>query len=163
LLSICISLRTATTVEQHHACTTFSGLAKAANTQVVFTLNNFSAIDSARQAVQLTALADTTTIVPDTEVGDKSAAPIVDYRLEQNYPNPFNPSTTIEFSVAVATRVLLKVYNLLGEEVAVLVDKNHAPGRYQIRWNAGAVQSGVYFYRLQTETFTQTRKLILAK
>ncbi len=134
-----------------------------ANTQVMFTLSNLSAIDSARQAIPLTALADTITIDRDTDVDNRNAAPVTDYRLEQNYPNPFNPSTTIAFSLPVSGRVTLTIFNLLGEEVATLVNQERAAGRHSIRWNASNMQSGVYFYRLRAGDFVQTRKLTLAK
>jgi hypothetical protein len=86
-----------------------------------------------------------------------------EYALQQNYPNPFNPSTTIMFQVAKAGFVSLTVYDLLGQEVATLVNENKAPGTYSIDWLAGRVPSGIYFYRLQSGSFTATRTMMLMK
>jgi hypothetical protein len=83
--------------------------------------------------------------------------------LEQNYPNPFNPSTNISFTLPSKTFVLLKVFNLLGEEVATLVNEELPPGTHLHQWNAGAMPSGVYFYRLQAGSFTETKKLLLLR
>jgi hypothetical protein len=91
--------------------------------------------------------------------------------LKQNYPNPFNPTTTIQYQIprqidggqATAGRVVLKIYNLLGQEVATLVDEIQEPGFRSVVWNAGDVASGVYFYRLQTSSFVQTRKMLLLR
>ena len=85
------------------------------------------------------------------------------YRLEQNYPNPFNPSTTINYELPITNYVELSIYNVLGQKVATLVDKKQAAGRYQVEWNAGAFASGVYYYRLSSEAFVETKKLILLK
>jgi len=83
--------------------------------------------------------------------------------LEQNYPNPFNPSTTIGFSLPRSSLVTLKIYNVNGEEVAILLAKQLPAGRHQMQWNASNLASGVYFYRLQTDDFVATRKLILLR
>jgi plastocyanin len=85
------------------------------------------------------------------------------FRLEQNYPNPFNPSTLISFDLPIQTFVSLKVYNLIGQEVATLVNEQIVAGRYSKTWNAGSMTSGVYFYRLQTASFSETKKLIITK
>ena len=85
------------------------------------------------------------------------------YQLEQNYPNPFNPATHFEFSVADMRFVTLKIYDVLGKEVATLLNATMNPGTYSIPWNAGSLPSGVYFYRLQAGQFIQTKKLTLLK
>jgi hypothetical protein len=85
------------------------------------------------------------------------------FELSQNYPNPFNPSTSIEFSIPKKGQVSLKIYNMLGEEIATLVSEKLNPGRYKKEWNAGNYASGVYFYRLDTVEFVQTKKLVLIK
>ncbi|MFQ5799537.1 MAG: T9SS type A sorting domain-containing protein, partial [Bacteroidota bacterium] len=87
----------------------------------------------------------------------------MEYDLMQNYPNPFNPSTTIEFSVPRSGYATLQVYNMLGEHLATLVSENLHPGRYNVRWNARGVSSGIYFYRLQAGEFLETKKLVLVK
>jgi hypothetical protein len=86
-----------------------------------------------------------------------------EYKLSQNYPNPFNPSTMIEFSIVKPEFVSLKVYNILGQEVATLVNEVKNPGTYSVRFDASHLSSGVYIYRLQTESFTATKKMILQK
>jgi len=97
------------------------------------------------------------------------------FRLEQNYPNPFNPSTKIRFDIPQSNPlsgevsqgrggfVRLSIHNILGQEVAVLVNENLKPGKYEIEWNASNYPSGVYFYRLVSSSFTQTRKMLLIK
>ena len=84
-------------------------------------------------------------------------------RLDQNYPNPFNPSTTIKYQLPVQTHVILTVYDLLGREVATLVNGVEDAGYKSVVWNASRVASGVYFYRLQSGTFTNVKKLLLLK
>jgi hypothetical protein len=83
--------------------------------------------------------------------------------LYQNYPNPFNPSTTIKFALPKASHVLLKVYNLLGQDVATLVNETLGPGTYERTFNAGGLASGVYLYRLQSGEFLTTKKLIMMR
>ncbi len=85
------------------------------------------------------------------------------YLLSQNYPNPFNPTTKINFSLPKSGAVSLRVYDVLGNEVATIVSGNLNAGSYTIDWNASQYASGVYFYRLQSGNFTQTKKMILVK
>lgn len=85
------------------------------------------------------------------------------YSLKQNYPNPFNPQTIIEFSIPEGGLVTLKVYDMLGKEVAKLVNDNLTPGSYATELNASLLPSGTYFYRLTAGEFTETRKMILIK
>jgi len=85
-------------------------------------------------------------------------------RLEQNYPNPFNPSTNIQFILPQATKVTLKIYDVLGKEIATLVDGQRNAGAHTVKFNAHSnLSSGVYFYRLETGDMTITRKLMLIK
>jgi hypothetical protein len=86
-----------------------------------------------------------------------------DFLLVQNYPNPFNPSTGIRFQVPGVSDVKLVVYDLLGREVATLVNERKAPGSYEATFDASGLASGVYFYRLQSGDFTQTRKLCVLR
>ncbi|MCH8034086.1 MAG: T9SS type A sorting domain-containing protein [Bacteroidetes bacterium] len=101
-------------------------------------------------------------------VEEQSENPI-SFILNQNYPNPFNPITTIKFSLPVTlsgaegSLVTLKIYNALGEEVALLLDKELTTGTYEVEWNAGGFTSGVYFYQLKTEGFVETKKMLLLK
>ena len=85
------------------------------------------------------------------------------YELNQNFPNPFNPSTRISFQIPGQYFVSLKIYNMLGEEVATLVNEKKSAGKYNVHFNASALPSGVYFYQLSAGNFTQTKKMILLK
>jgi hypothetical protein len=85
------------------------------------------------------------------------------FTLSQNYPNPFNPTTTIEFAVPKAAHVKLAVYDILGREVSVLANDYYATGNYKVTFNGPGLPSGVYFYNLQADGFTQTRKFVLLK
>ena len=85
------------------------------------------------------------------------------YYLSNNYPNPFNPATTIEYSLANAGNVELLVYNSIGQKVATIVNKHQTAGRYTVNFNATEFASGVYFYKLSTDNFTQVKKMLLIK
>ena len=85
------------------------------------------------------------------------------YSLKQNYPNPFNPTTQISYSIPTASYVKISVYNALGKEIDVIVNEKQNPGSYDVIWNGDNFSSGVYFYKIQTEGFTETRKMILLK
>jgi hypothetical protein len=85
------------------------------------------------------------------------------YALEQNYPNPFNPSTIIRFSIPEQTNATLKIFNSIGQEVASLFNGEVSAGNHEVNFNASALSSGVYFYRIQTPSFTDTKKMILIK
>jgi len=84
-------------------------------------------------------------------------------RLHQNYPNPFNPSTRISFELEKAGAVRLEIFDLRGRKIATLVDEHSQAGTHQFHWNAGALPSGVYLYRLQSDTQTASRKMVLMK
>ena len=86
-----------------------------------------------------------------------------EYVLYQNYPNPFNPSTTINYSIKSAGLVTLKVYDILGTEVATLVNERKEPGNYDVTFNAANLPSGIYVYMLISGNFLDSKKLILAK
>jgi hypothetical protein len=81
----------------------------------------------------------------------------------QNYPNPFNANTTIEFSLPRLSYVRLRVFNLLGKEIAVLVDRDLTPVNYSVDWNANGVASGVYIYRLIARSFVDTKKMLFLR
>jgi len=95
--------------------------------------------------------------------GSQKKAPTT-YALGQNYPNPFNPSTMIPFDVRQSSHVTLTVYNLLGHKITTLVDEIRSEGSYQVRFNAAALSSGIYFYRLVTsDGFLEQRRMLLVK
>ncbi len=85
------------------------------------------------------------------------------YHLHQNYPNPFNPETTLSYEVRAPAHVVLKVFNLLGQEVATLVDAQRAPGRHEVRFEARSLPSGTYFYRVEMGDFRDVKMMILLK
>lgn len=86
-----------------------------------------------------------------------------DYQLFQNYPNPFNPTTNIEFSIPLSGLVSLKVFNLLGQEIAVLINKELSAGSYKVDFDASKLTSGIYFYSIQTSDYQNTIKMLLLK
>lgn len=85
------------------------------------------------------------------------------FELNQNYPNPFNPDTKIKFGLPKEVNVKLSVYDVSGRQVELLADQNFNAGTYEITWNASSYSSGVYFYKLETEGFSETKKMILTK
>ncbi|NQV41855.1 MAG: T9SS type A sorting domain-containing protein [Candidatus Marinimicrobia bacterium] len=85
------------------------------------------------------------------------------YALSTNYPNPFNPSTIINYEIGQSELVKLTVYNVLGQEVMVLVNDFQQAGAHEIQFQAGALASGIYMYRLEAGNFTSTQKMILMK
>jgi hypothetical protein len=85
------------------------------------------------------------------------------YSLSSNFPNPFNPETEIEYALPEVSWVTLKVYNILGQVVEVLVDSEQRAGYHEIQWNGEGVSSGVYFYRLTAGEFTDTKRMVLMK
>jgi hypothetical protein len=97
-------------------------------------------------------------------VKDGSISTLPDqFNLEQNYPNPFNPSTTIRYTLPIAGFAIIKVYDMLGTEVITLVNEEKPAGSYEVKFSANGLSSGMYFYKLQTNNFIQTRKMLLLK
>lgn len=99
---------------------------------------------------------------PTTAVAEEGPLP-ERFALSQNYPNPFNPNTTIRFQLESGGRTTLRVYNALGEEVDVVLDEELAPGTYSVRFDATALSSGVYFYRLTSGSFVAAKHMLLIK
>jgi hypothetical protein len=95
-------------------------------------------------------------------VEDESTLPI-EFALIQNYPNPFNPTTKIQYSIPQSSNVVIKVFNVLGREIEILVNSEKSPGTYVIEWSAADLPSGVYFYQLQAGDYTSVKKMILMK
>ena len=98
-----------------------------------------------------------------TGVAEKAAERPVTYALEQNYPNPFNPSTMIQYALPRAGNTSLKVYNILGQQVASLVNEYQAAGKYSVKFDASSLSSGVYFYRVQSGSYSAIKKMMLIK
>ncbi|MDI6766959.1 MAG: T9SS type A sorting domain-containing protein, partial [Bacteroidota bacterium] len=132
-----------------------TGLTNRATNQVILTSRDYLFVGTMGGGIFRSVL-------PITSVIDHEQLPerII---LWQNYPNPFNPSTTIRFELPTESFVTLKVYNLLGKEVATLVNEAKKMGRYEFQWDATGYPSGLYFYRLTTNNFIQTKKLLLIK
>jgi hypothetical protein len=97
------------------------------------------------------------------EVAEQNEVSLNQYSLGQNYPNPFNPTTQINYSIKEAGLVQLKVYDILGSEVAILVNTNKEAGNYSVSFDASQLPSGVYFYKMQSGNYISTKKMILIK
>jgi hypothetical protein len=108
----------------------------------------------------LNFILDTTSIIGIQNISSEVPK---DFSLGQNYPNPFNPVTKIEIALKTESYVRLSVYNILGEEVQVLVNENLKAGNYAVEYNAVKLPSGVYFYRLAADGFSETKKMVLVK
>jgi hypothetical protein len=110
------------------------------------------------QTRTLIAIKDTGTVSVD-----ENSISINDYSLSQNYPNPFNPNTKIDYSIKERGFVQLKVYDVLGKEVVELVNEEKQAGIYSVKFDGNSLPSGLYFYRLTSKDFQQTRKMLLVK
>ncbi len=96
-----------------------------------------------------------------TDVPNEESSLPDEFKLEQNYPNPFNPTTKINYSINKSGKVSLKVFNILGNEIAELINERKEPGNYSVTFNASNLPSGVYFYQLIADDFSATKKMIL--
>jgi hypothetical protein len=132
-------------------------------TKISFALQNVVANDANGAPLDLTLRSASTTVLRTAVASEREMALPAEHWLGQNYPNPFNPSTAIAFSLPRAGHVTLKVYDILGKEIATLVDQHLSIGRHEAIWDAGSVESGVYFYQLRAGEFVATKKLILMK
>ena len=130
------------------------------NVQSIFNLTSdsdylYAATDSGLWRINLSAI---------TTVDDRKEQKFPsEFNLLQNYPNPFNPTTTIKYNIPQESFVHLKVYDVIGREVALLVNEEKLPGNYEVKFDASGLASGVYFYTLSTGSYTQTKKLVLMK
>ena len=109
---------------------------------------------------------DSLRVIVDPAVGiNEPSSPLIpeDYVLEQNYPNPFNPATRIKYGIPQASHVIISVYNMLGQQVAILEDQYQLAGYYSVEFDARKFSSGIYLYKIQTEGFQAVRKLIVLK
>jgi len=133
-------------------------LAPAASTSFYFAVAFAASADAI-----YTALTDAETMYGSITSVEEIAGVPTEYNLSQNYPNPFNPSTKINFSVPANEFVTLKVYDVLGREVANLVNEELSIGNYSVDFNAGNLASGIYMYKLSSGNFTITKKMMLVK
>ena len=103
--------------------------------------------------------------VVDITTGVKPVAEKIpnQFMLEQNYPNPFNPTTKIDYQLPAVNHVNLTVFDVLGREIAVLVNETQQAGKHEIEWNAADYPSGVYFYKLTSGSYSKTKKMMLVK
>ncbi len=107
---------------------------------------------------------DSFIITPEVITSVQENVPVITgYALNQNYPNPFNPTTTISYQIPTASHVVLKVFNILGKEVATLINANKQAGNYKVIFDANKLASGIYFYQIHAGNFIATRKLVLLK
>jgi len=104
-----------------------------------------------------------TDIIVGIKVNDEQKQFVSTYQLYQNYPNPFNPTTFITFDLPKTSKVSLKVFNILGEEVATLLSASLPSGSYKYVWDASHLASGVYLYRFQAGDYVGTRMMILMR
>jgi len=119
---------------------------------------SYSSTGTPHSATASFSISEVTGVVPTTTLQPTT------FTLEQNYPNPFNPTTTISYSIAASSRVTLRVFNLLGQEVATLVDQRQNAGSYQVKFGNSNLTSGVYFYQLRVgNNVIQTRRMLLVK
>jgi hypothetical protein len=102
-------------------------------------------------------------VVNTVSISNQSALSAEGFNLHQNYPNPFNPSTEIRFSVAENVNVTLKVYDMSGKEVAVLVNEMKSKGEHSVAFNASGLSSGTYFYKFKAGSVEQVKKMTLVK
>jgi hypothetical protein len=98
-----------------------------------------------------------------TDLINEEVEPISTYQLYQNYPNPFNPSTTIQYQIPNTDNVSLKIYDILGNVIAALVNETQTSGKHKVEFNSKGLSSGIYFYRLHTSSYSETKKLLLLK
>ncbi|MEO8514660.1 MAG: T9SS type A sorting domain-containing protein, partial [Ignavibacteria bacterium] len=85
------------------------------------------------------------------------------YSIFQNYPNPFNPVTNIKFDIPKRSNVKISIYDILGKEISVLVNEEMNPGTFEVNWDASNFPSGVYFYKIVTDNYSESRKMVLIK
>jgi len=102
-------------------------------------------------------------VVTDVEYNIDGETILKDYVLYQNFPNPFNPLTKIRYSVPQSSNVVIRVFDILGNEITTLVNEEKSIGTYEFTWYAENLPSGVYFYQLKAGSFVETNKMLLLK
>lgn len=135
----------------------------SSNGQLVYIALPFETINLATDRTKvMTAALKYFGLIPPSSIDDMDFSPN-NFELSQNYPNPFNPSTKINYEISSRENVELKVFDILGNEVVMLVNEVQSPGKYELEFKGSNLPSGVYFYRLLSGTFSQVRKMILLK
>jgi photosystem II stability/assembly factor-like uncharacterized protein len=129
------------------------------NTAIALTVNDFNGDSQGADTTFFLSVSSE----PFVGVDDEENLTLSEFRLEQNYPNPFNPSTRIEYKILHPGFVSLKVYDMLGNEITTLVNEEKNAGKYEISFDASGLTSGIYFYKLITNNFSETKKLVLMK
>lgn len=124
--------------------------------------NWFNAPQTELTAVLLNSFSPVPLIQTATGVAAAQTTPTA-FSLSQNFPNPFNPATQFQFSITAMQFVSIKVYDIVGREVATVVNETMAPGTYIAAWNGANFPSGVYYYRLETGSYTEVKKMVLEK
>ncbi len=127
-----------------------------------FTTQLFKNASKAIAALIYTAWVNAGSPLPTTGI-IPVAENVKDYKLHQNYPNPFNPSTKIKFDIPSASNVKLNLYDITGKQVASLVNDRFSPGSYEYEFNASNLPSGTYIYKLQTDTYSEAKRMLLIK
>jgi len=178
LNSQCYYLFNKVLFNQNQFCELYSDAYFHMGTSVIrntFTANNvgiyFKSVDalsigySSKDSIQLIGFTNKGILIGDSILTDMSDPNSLNYSfdLNQNFPNPFNPSTVISYQLPVTSNVTLKVYDILGREVAKLVNEEKPAGTYEVQFNASGLTSGIYFYQLSTGNYTETKKMILLK
>ena len=131
--------------------------------QIIYLAFPFETINLADARTQvMTAALKYFGLIQPSDVQNEDFIPN-DFSLNQNYPNPFNPSTKIAYEISQKGMVRLNVYDVLGREVDVLINDFQVPGRYEVIFSGNNLSSGIYFYKLETEAFSQVKKMILLK
>ena len=125
--------------------------------------DNDNDLDIASVSTQDNKVAWYENLTNPTSVQDNKSELPNNFQLQQNYPNPFNPQTTINYQLSKPSNVIMKIYNLAGQELETLVNGSQKAGEHEIDWRPEGLSSGIYFYRLQSESFSETKKLILQK
>jgi hypothetical protein len=105
------------------------------------------------------------TVISNNPIGIEPISTITPgkFSLEQNYPNPFNPETNIMFSIPERSFVKIKIFDVTGKQVELLLNENINAGTYEVKWNASMKPSGIYFYRIEAGNFSKTRKMSVIK
>ncbi len=103
------------------------------------------------------------TETPSNIFSENNSGNLKSFHLSQNYPNPFNPETIISYELRNTNYVSLEIYDLLGKKMESLIEKKQNPGKYIVKWNASAYPSGIYFYKLETDAYSETKSMVLLK